>query len=1069
MLYARSPSVPRLGIACFGSSSRPRLAPTSATVGRLSVQSIQNVATAATPAGATSRSRPRPALAPTSRSSLPLPAHGQVRGKKTRTAVTLGELPLPVAPKQLPQGLIVAEPLPLEDHEPTYPTVVLQARRNMQKFDGCVLLTRVGGFYELYFEQAEEYGPLLNLKVAQKKTNAGPVSMAGFPFFQLDRFLKILVQDLNRHVAIAEEFPNDAAKKVKSGGLLHDRKVARIVTPGTLIDENFMDPYANNYVMAIHLPASAESEPPPASPADTAPKEVDVGLAWLDLSTGYFFTQPTTLSLLGSVLSRVSPREIVLDKEMESQRGHDIMAVLEEERYLVSYSPPGELQNLSDWQPMLEADIPARTAEKFTDNEVKAGGLLLHYVGDRLRGLSMKLQPPVRHESLQVMNIDKNSMRALEIKQTIRDGAFKGSLLHAIRRTVTKSGARLLNEWLSSPSTSLEVISHRQDLVSRFLQNEDLRDAVIVLLRRSHDSQRLVQKFALNRGEPDDLLRLASTIKAAEDIVSILNSVISSQPPPETDAQHEDCLSTMIGRISLDQPLKLAKRIWDAIDEEGLVQQHQIEDSETGEMLALAQEIVKAEGSEADTALLPKGAVAKAAGTNAASGKKKPTSLRDFYGEDSEVWIMKPGASPIITRLHAEFASLLQDKIALTETLRARFNAASLTLRWTPGLGHICHLRGKDARRSPTTAADDDDDAAAAAAPVRTLSSSRTTRSVHQPEWTVLGERLDKARFQIRTEEQRVFGALRAHVVHCLVKLRRNASVLDELDIATSFARLAADQNLTRPVLHDSLASPSPPQTIIIGGRHPTVEGGLAEAGRTFQRNDCLVGAPGHGRAWLITGPNMAGKSTFLRQNALITVLAQVGCYVPADHASLSVVDAIFSRVGSADSLFHNQSTFMVEMLETAAILRQATPRSFVIMDEVGRGTTPEDGAAVAFASLHHLLHVNRCRVLFATHFHDIADLVAQHRMRLGDGGPVGAVEMYCTDVEEDGQGGFVYVHRLRKGINRQSHALKVARLAGLPEQAIRVARGVLEKSGVVDTESREHSEVTHKTADTVG
>ncbi|KAK0731609.1 muts domain V-domain-containing protein [Lasiosphaeris hirsuta] len=1064
MLSARSPSVPRLGIACFGPSSRPLFAPTSATVARFSIQSIQNVTTAATTsAGATSRSRPRPALVPTSRSSLPA-AQGQVRGKKTRTAVTLGELPLPAASKQLPQGLILAEPLPLEDDEPTYPTVVLQARRSMQKFDGCVLLTRVGGFYELYFEQAEEYGPLLNLKVAQKKTNAGPVSMAGFPFFQLDRFLKILVQDLNRHVAIAEEFPNDAAGKVKSGGLLHDRKVARIVTPGTLIDENFMDPYANNYVMAIHLPAEVESGPPPIEPANMSPEEVDVGLAWLDLSTGYFFTQPTTLSSLGSVLSRVSPREIVLDKEMESQRDHGIMSVLEEERYLVSYSPPGELRKLSDWQSMLEAEIPAHTAEKLTDNEVKAGGLLLHYVGDRLRGLSMKLQPPVRHESLQVMNIDKNSMRALEIKQTNRDGAFKGSLLHAIRRTVTKSGARLLNEWLSSPSTSLEVINHRQDLVFRFLQNEDLRDAVIVLLRRSHDSQRLVQKFALNRGEPDDLLRLASTIKATEDIVGILSSAVSSQPSPETDAQHDDCLSTMIGRIRLDQPLQLAKRIWDAIDEEGLVQQHRIEDSETGEMLALAQEIVKAEGSEADTALLPKGAMAKAASTNAASGRKKPTSLRDFYGEDSEVWIMKPGASPVLARLHAELASLLQDKVALTETLRARLNAATLTLRWTPGLGHICHLRGKDARRSPTAAEDED----TATAPVRTLSSSRTTRSIHQPEWTALGERIDKARFQIRAEEQRVFGALRAHVVYCLVKLRRNASVLDELDIATSFARLAAEQNLTRPVLHDSLASPNSLQTIIIGGRHPTVEGGLAEAGRTFQRNDCLVGAPGHGRAWLITGPNMAGKSTFLRQNALITVLAQVGCYVPADHASLSIVDAIFSRVGSADSLFHNQSTFMVEMLETAAILRQATARSFVIMDEVGRGTTPEDGTAVAFASLHHLLHINRCRVLFATHFHNIADLVAQHRMRLEDGGAVGAVEMYCTDVEEDGQGGFAYVHRLRKGINRQSHALKVARLAGLPEQAIRVAREVLEKSGV-DRGSREHSKITHRTAETTG
>jgi DNA mismatch repair ATPase MutS len=283
---------------------------------------------------------------------------------------------------------------------------------------------------------------------------------AGFPFFQLDRFLKILVQDLNRHVAIAEEFPNDPSDKVKSGGLMHNRRVTRIVTPGTLIDENFMDPYANNYVMAIHLPEPAASDDGSCEEDHHATEMPDsandatarIGLAWLDLSTGYFFTQPTTLGSLGSVLSRVSPREIILDKALESDQDHLLLSVLQEERYLVTYSPQGELRQLSDWASMLESEIPAQTVDKFTDSEIQAGGLLLHYVRDRLQGLSMKLQPPLRHESMHIMNIDKNSMRSLEIKQTIRDGAFRGSLLHAIRRTVTKSGARLLNEWLSRTS-----------------------------------------------------------------------------------------------------------------------------------------------------------------------------------------------------------------------------------------------------------------------------------------------------------------------------------------------------------------------------------------------------------------------------------------------------------------------------------------------------------------------------------------------------------------------------------------------------------------------------------------
>lgn len=910
----------------------------------------------------------------------------------------------------------------------------------MQKFDNCVLLTRVGGFYELYFEHADEYGPLLNLKVAQKKTAAGLVPMAGFPFFQLDRFLKILVQDLNRYVAIAEEFPNSAPEKAKSGGLMHDRRVARIITPGTLIDEQFMDPYANNYVMAIHLPGAEEpvtaaSDTQPAgshlsavSPDPLANCPVPIGLAWLDLSTGHFFTQATTFSSLGSMLSRVCPREVVLDQRLESRKGHDIFSVLAEERHLVTYAPQGGVAGIPDWAPMLESELSPHDAEAFTDDEVKAGSLLLQYVKDRLQGISMKLQPPLRHETMQVMNIDKNGMRSLEIKQTIRDGAFRGSLLHAIRRTVTKSGARLLNEWLSAPSASLSVIKPRQDLVARFLADEELREGITLLLRRSHDSQRLVQKFALGRGDADDLLDLASTIKATEDIVLMLLGAVPTDNVEST--AEKDCLEAMTERINLDSPLKLARRIREAIDEEGIVQQHQIDDSEAGNMIALAQGIVDMEGSAEDSKVLPKSAK-----------KRKPPSIREYYGEDNEVWVMKPDASTHLARYHAELDALLGEKEDLTDVLRQRLGAPSLTLKWTPGLGHICHIKGKKDLRAASTRIPEH----VPGGP--TGRQTQTSRSFHLPEWTELGRRLDQARFQIRAEEQRVFQELRQQTVHNIVKLRRNAGVLDELDIATSFARLASEENLVRPVVNNGTAH------VIVGGRHPTVEGGLREAGRTFTSNDCFVGAgqPGpspaasaHGRVWLITGPNMAGKSTFLRQNALITILAQIGCYVPASYAEIGIVDAVFSRVGSADNLYQDQSTFMVEMLETATILRQATPRSFVIMDEIGRGTTPEDGCAVAFACLHHLVHVNRCRMLFATHFHGVADLVARHGMRVEDGGEMGAVEMYCTDVAEDETGGFAYVHKLRRGINRQSHALKVAKLAGLPEPALRTAKEVL-------------------------
>lgn len=373
-------------------------------------------------------------------------------------------------------------------------------------------------------------------------------------------------------------------------------------------------------------------------------------------------------------------------------------------------------------------------------------------------------------------------------------------------------------------------------------------------------------------------------------------------------------------------------------------------------------------------------------------------------------------------RLHQDLLELFQSKVDLTSTLRNDLGmifqdqpriktlmsfgfegAQSLSLRWTPGTGYVCHVKGpKDVRLSLETSNS-----------TRDIKSTRSTRLFYHPEWSTLGGKIDQVKVQIRAEEQYIFQQLREQVILNLVNLRRNAVVLDELDIASSFAILAQEQGLVRPILNHGS------EHIILGGRHPTVKLGLEEEGRAFIGNDCFLGEKE--RAWLITGPNMAGKSTFLRQNALISILAQIGSFVPADHAEIGLVDRIFSRVGSADDLFRDQSTFMVEMLETATILNQATPRSFVIMDEIGRGTTPKDGIAIGFACLHHLYYTNRCRTLFATHFHALADM-SKNFKNLG---------YYCTDIAIGDNGSFSYVHRLRKGVNRDSHALKVARLAG--------------------------------------
>ena len=929
----------------------------------------------------------------------------------------------------LPQGKLGkptsdAAPEEQDDGAPAYPTVVQQARNNMRRFGSCVVLTRVGNFYELYFEHADELGPPLGLKVAQKKTIAGPVSMAGFPFYQLDRFLKVLVQDLSKYVAISEEFANNASGKSKAGGLMFDRRVTRVVTPGTLVDEKFMDPFENNFLLSIHVKPGADSESPMtvhtnlgelASEVNVSISRHTVGLAWLDLSTGEFYTQSTTLAAVPSELARIGPREIVLHEDMDQGLRESLKETLGHHKMLVTWqSGVDNHMHVDDWLPMLEAPLQSADVERFSAEELTAGSILLSYVKGRLLGQGTRLQPPVRRQEAENVGIDKNSMKGLEVLETSKDAipGGKGTLLHAVRRTVTQSGARLLRDRISSPSTSFSVINERLDLVEHFIEDDSVREDIVVLLKRTFDSLRIVQKFSLGRGDADDLVSLLRTVNATESIAARLTERIEKNIGPSGKPTIMSALSALVDRLFLKDPNALATRISSAIDEDGLQASHSREQAESAAFVSMAQGVLQAEGEATDFDAMARVMRAKA-GIKAGN---EPSV------EEEETWIMRKTASPMLEYLHGGLMRLRQEKLSLASELKEKVGAPSLTLRWTPGLGYICHVRGvKDVKASMKTHAG-----------ARNVSTSKSTRSFFLTEWSSLGGQIDQMKMQIRAEEQRVFQSLREDVVRNLVKLRRNAAVLDELDVACSSAALAIEQGFIRPIINTGTSHK------IIGGRHPTVKLGLEEQGRSFVTNDCLVGD--EERVWFITGPNMAGKSTFLRQNALISILAQIGSFVPAEHAEIGIVDQIFSRIGAADNLFQDQSTFMVEMLETAHILRHATPRSFVIMDEVGRGTTPDDGIAVGFACLHHLQNINKCRTLFATHFHVLADMTQNW----------GSLGYYCTDVQESPDGSFRYVHKLRPGVNRQSHALKVARLAGMPEAAIDIASQVLQERNVL-------------------
>ena len=360
------------------------------------------------------------------------------RGAKTKSTIKFQELPQgPLAPSPLP----ALEDIP-DDQVRAYPRVIQQHLNHVSKFSDCVVLTRIGNFYELYGEQAEEYGPLLNLKVAQRKTALGPIAMAGFQYTQLDRFLKSLVQGLDKHVAISEEVRNSAADQVKNGGLLYNRKVSRIVTAGTLVDETFMDPFENNFLLSIHADLDTTD-------IVSIPQDTDVGLTWVDLSSGDFFTQRTELSSLGSVIARVGAREIVLDSSFERVDRSQLDRLLGDGGHAVTYhTPDPDFASIEHWAPMLEKPVSKEESNFFSTQEVLAGSLLLDYVKGRLLELNFSLRCPVRRNQSDYMSIDKQTLKALEIRSTLRDGLFQGSLLHAIRRTTTKSGARLLSQRL---------------------------------------------------------------------------------------------------------------------------------------------------------------------------------------------------------------------------------------------------------------------------------------------------------------------------------------------------------------------------------------------------------------------------------------------------------------------------------------------------------------------------------------------------------------------------------------------------------------------------------------------
>ncbi|KAI8638624.1 DNA mismatch repair protein MutS [Parasitella parasitica] len=812
-------------------------------------------------------------------------------------------------------------------------SVVLDTVRKYTKlYPHCVLLTQVGDFYELYEDHASRFAPQLDLKLTKKLIASGTiVDFAGFPSRSLDRYLDLLVNKLHCKVALCEQ--SGPISREDSTVIAMERRVTRVITPGTVIEERFLEANQYNYLLSIF------------------PNKEDIGLAWVDVSVGEFVMQLSSQTSLKDDLARIRPREVILPESMRPS--HVIMeqGLFDQDAYdpitrlLVSdpsialsyqedsqFSDKKAIMTLNQMFKRFSANAPG-----FSQIELAAGMALMMYVNETHINRKPKWQMPSRFSTHDSVCIDSAAMASLELVKTLQ-GRRVDSLLGVLDRTSTSAGSRLLARWISSPLTNVSDINQRLDIVEFFSHDRFLLDDVRNLLRQSTDAQRALTRLTMKKGQHSDLMEVWFTLDVMRNIHKKLQAF----------APMHQLMNEMNPHNSI------ADHIQEAFDYEKIQSK-----------------------------------------------------------ENKEYGFVNHAFHPALSQLHTELDQLETQRLALQNELRA-LCGNSLSLLTDGPLKHIIEVSTRQSKKFL--------DRFPNAMP---LNHTKAKKRYQFDEWTSISVRLESIQSQIIQVEAQVFEQVVDKLLDTSATILQSCRKLAQLDVLTCFAHLAVTNQYVRPRLTRVN------RTMITGGRHPVVETSLAKRGKNFTENDCDVG-DGQ-RIWLLTGPNMGGKSTFLRQHVIIVLMAHMGCFVPANRAWIGVTDRIFSRVGAADNLAQNQSTFMVEMSEVSSILKQATAKSTVIMDEVGRGTSTNDGLSLAFGILDYLHNKIKCRTIFATHYHELTESVQEF----------GHLKCYRTGLKINEQGNWSFVHKVEPGVCRESHGLKVAQLAGLPESVIKKAESM--------------------------
>ncbi|RUO34751.1 DNA mismatch repair protein MutS [Aliidiomarina soli] len=792
----------------------------------------------------------------------------------------------------------------------THTPMMQQYLRIKAEHPQTLLFYRMGDFYELFFDDAKKAAQLLDISLTKRGQSAGePIPMAGVPYHAAESYLGRLLR-LGESVAICEQIGDPATSK---GPV--ERKVVRVLTPGTLSDEALLDTHQESLLVAV-------------SDYDNT-----FGVASLELSSGRFsVSEHASTENLQAELQRLQPAELLIAEQS------DVQALA---KGFIAASTP--LRSRPAWEFAADSNTQVLCRQFATQDltgfglqqaeaAIAAAGAVLHYVKATQQSSLPHIQSIQFEHHDDAITMDAATRRNLELTENLSGG--KTHCLSAVLdRSVTAMGSRLLKRWLHRPLRNQQLINQRLDAVSWLaseFQAESLQDS----LKAVGDMERILARVALQSARPRDLTRLRQALQQ----VPAIRSVLKAKP-------------VSFLAEAMDDFTELERLLSDAIIDNPPV-------------------VIR------DGGVLASG----------------------YHAELDELRALSQGATDQLDQL--------------AERERQRTGISSLKVGYNRVHGFYI-----ETSRQADVPAD--------------YQRRQTLKNAERyiiPELKAFEDKVLRSQSQALALEKQLYQQLLTDLLPFVPALQRCAAALAQLDVLAAFALHADEQNYCRPELHSGMGIQ------IEQGRHPVVE---FYSESPFIANDLQINE--QRRLNIITGPNMGGKSTYMRQAALITLLAHIGCFVPAQRARIGVIERIFTRIGASDELASGRSTFMVEMTETANILNNANARSLVLMDEIGRGTSTYDGLSLAWACAHALASDRQCMTLFATHYFELTELAEQ----------LPATVNLHVDASEHGDT-VAFLHHVRDGAANRSFGLQVARLAGVPHEVIRNAKvklSELEKS----------------------